>query len=399
MKISVQPEMHGNKNMKFTAKTLYGLEKVLAAELTGLGVSGVETGNRAVFFQGDLPLLYASNYMLRTAVTILWQIAEFNIKSADQLYNKAMNIEWDRFMDVDRSFSVVPVVQSPFFNHTGFAALKLKDAVADYFRKKTGRRPSVDTDDPAVMINLHISNDRVTISLDSSHEPLFKRGYRKLPGEAPLNEILAAGMLLLAGWDGSTSLTDPMCGSGTIPIEAALIACKIPPGKFRRFYGFQNWKNYDKELFGSVRSQFDNLIIESPAAEISGSDISGKAIEEAIVNCENAGLTGLISFSQCDIREFSPPPGKGGYIIMNPPYGERISAGDTDELYGTIGNILKHKCHGYTAWLISPNRESMKFIGLKPSARHILFNGALECIYSRYEMYEGSKKQGKSKII
>ena len=381
--------------MKLIAKTLYGLESVLAKELTDLGASGIVIANRAVQFQGDLRMLYCASYMLRSAISLLWQVSEFSIRSSDDLYNRSLRIEWERLMDVENTFSIVPVVQSQHFNHTGFAALRLKDAVADYFRNKTGKRPSVDNSNPDILINLHISNDRVNISLDSSVEPLFKRGYRKEAFEAPLNEVLAAGMLLLSGWNAGSDLIDPMCGSGTIPIEAAMIACRIPAGKFRREFGFQKWRNYNESLFDSVRAEYDSFIVGDPGVEITGYDISPDAVAGANQNLHNAGLDKVLKVEELDFRNFHPAEGKRGYIFINPPYGERLSGGETDTLYSMIGSTLKHNCHGFTAWLVSPNKESMKFIGLKPSAKHTLYNGSLECVFARYELYEGSRKGGR----
>jgi len=344
-----------------------------------------------VMFDGDLRMVYASNYMLRTAVSVLMQIAEFRIGSADDLYRRALKIDWDRYMDPSDTFSVVPVVQSHHFNHTGFAALKLKDAVADYFRNKTGSRPSVSTGDPVILVNLHISNDQATVSLDSSLQPLFKRGYRTLSAEAPLNEVLAAGMLQLSEWDGSSDLYDPMCGSGTIVIEAAMDACRIPPGKFRKSFGFMKWRNYDKALFESVKGEYARQEVQRTDLKIYGSDISPTALRTASQNIKNAGLEGRVDITCADFAEFRPK-GEGAYIIINPPYGERLAKGETDALYGMIGSTLKHRCQGCTAWIITPNRESLKHIGLKPSAKHLLYNGALECLFARYELYAGSRK-------
>ena len=274
--------------MKFVAKTLFGLEKVLAEELAILGAKSISQANRAVLFEGDIRLLYRVNYMLRTALSVLMPVKEFWIKSADDLYRKCMQIEWDNYMDVGNTFSVTPVVQSQIFNHTGYAGLRLKDAVADYFRKLSGKRPSVDNENPDILINLHISNDKVTVSLDSSLIPLFKRGYRKEQAAAPLNEVLAAGMLLISGWNGSKDLIDPMCGSGTIPIEAGLIACNVPAGRFRKSFGFQKWKGYDPEIFRVTREEGDSGIRKSPV-RISGYDISEIAVKQAVKNVGSAG--------------------------------------------------------------------------------------------------------------
>ena len=379
--------------MKLIAKTLYGLEEVLAAELITLGASDVQVVNRAVLFHGDKNLLYRVNYCVRTALSILMQVADFRIRSKDDLYNLGSKVEWERYMDVNDTFSIVPVVNSRHFGHTGYAGLLLKDTIADYFRKKEGKRPSVDTGDPRILINLHISNDLVTISIDSSVIPLFKRGYRQEQAVAPLNEVLAAGILLLSGWDASANLTDPMCGSGTFPIEAGLIACKIPPGKFRQFFGFQRWKDFDEELFERVKREADRVIVPSPV-KIFGSDISEQVIQFAKANVLSAGLSDVVALRVSDIKDVEAT-GDQSYVFLNPPYGQRLQPEEIDSLYSTIGTTLKHNFPGTTAWLISSNKESLKKVGLKPSKKVTLFNGALECILLKYDMYHGTKKQGR----
>jgi putative N6-adenine-specific DNA methylase len=380
--------------MKFVAKTLFGLEKVLAEELAVLGATEIVPANRAVVFSGNMSLLYKVNYMSRTALSVLMPINEFWIKSADDLYKKCLKIGWENYMDVNKTFAVTPVVQSPLFNHTGYAGLKLKDAVADYFRNIDGKRPSVDPANPDILINLHISNEKVTVSLDSSLIPLFKRGYRQEQAAAPLNEVLAAGMLLISGWNGHTNLIDPMCGSGTIPIEAGLIASNIPAGKFRSFFGFQKWKEYDQNLFRSVIETADSGI-RKPSVNISGSDISESAILQAVKNVNSAGLKDAISLNVADFKTLNSAEGEG-VIYINPPYGERLLPEDTDTLYSMIGTTLKHNFQGYSAWIISSNKESLKHIGLKPKEKHFLYNGSLECIFNKYELYAGSKKHGMS---
>jgi putative N6-adenine-specific DNA methylase len=376
--------------MKFVAKTLFGLEEVLAKELSALGAKEIIPANRAVLFTGDMSLLYKVNYSSRTALSVLMPISEFWIKSSDDLYNKGLKIEWENYMDVDNSFSVAPVVQSQLFNHTGYAGLKLKDAVADYFRNIHGRRPSVNPADPDILINLHISNEKVTVSLDSSSVPLFKRGYRQEQAAAPLNEVLAAGMLLISGWNASSDLIDPMCGSATLPIEAGLIACNIPAGKFRKYFGFQKWKGFDPDLFGKIVEEGEKGIRES-SVKISGFDISEPAISQAVKNVKSAGLNNCISLDICDFKTLKIPDSEG-IIFMNPPYGERLLPDETDSLYSMIGTSLKHNFAGYTAWIISSNRESLKHIGLKPKEKHLLYNGSLECSFNKYELYQGSKK-------
>ena len=317
-------------------------------------------------------------------------VADFMIRSKDDLYREGSKINWDRYLDPDDTFSIVPVVNSAHFSHTGYPGLILKDAIADYFRKRFGRRPSVNTTDPRILINLHISNDSVTVSIDSSVTPLFKRGYRQEQTVAPLNEVLAAGILLLSGWKASASLLDPMCGSGTIPIEAGLLACNIPPGKLRQFFGFLKWKDYDAELFDKVKYEADLKIVPS-AVKIWGSDISEKAVVQARANASMAGLKEVISLEVADFCNLKAT-GDNGFIFFNPPYGERLLQNETDNLYNMIGSTLKHSFPGTTAWLITSNKESLKQVGLKPAKKYTLFNGALECILLKYEMYSGTKK-------
>jgi putative N6-adenine-specific DNA methylase len=376
--------------MKFIAKTLYGLESVLAAELGMLGASEIRSVNRAVLFSGNREMMYRVNYCSRTALSVLMAIAEFRIGSKDDLFRGASEIDWSAIMDADSTFSVVPVVNSKLFGHTAFPGLVVKDAIADYFRSRTGKRPSVNTSDPGIIINLHISNDRADISVDSSGAPLYKRGYRTGQAVAPLNEVLAAGILMLSGWNASASLTDPMCGSGTIPIEAGMIACRIPPGKFRRFYGFTRWKDYDEPLFKKVRKEYDGMICKSKVP-ITGSDISEQAVRQALKNVENAGLSDAITIDVSDFKDLRPVD-TGGFLFMNPPYGQRLKPDDLDEVYGMIGTTLKHSFPGYRAWIITPGKEYLADIGLKPKSKHILFNGSLECILAEFEIYPGTKK-------
>jgi putative N6-adenine-specific DNA methylase len=376
--------------MKFVAKTLYGLEQVLAEELMGIGAAEVQAVNRAVLFKGDKELLYRVNYCSRTALSVLMNISDFRIRTKEDLYDGSSRIEWDRFMGPDDTFSVSPVVNSPLFPHTGYAGLVLKDAVADFFRKKTGRRPSVNPGNPDLLINLHISNDQVSVSLDSSVVPLFKRGYRQDQTAAPLNEVLAAGMLMISGWNGSATLTDPMCGSGTIPVEAGLIACRIPPGKFRKFFGFERWKDYDEVLFNKMKADAESQICQSPV-KIFGSDILAEAAGLAAANVVRAGLENVVSINVADFSLLKARD-QNGFVFLNPPYGQRLKPDEIDSLYSMIGTTLKHGFQGNTAWLITSNKESLKNVGLKPKMKRTLFNGALECTLLKYEMYQGSKK-------
>ena len=382
--------------MKLVAKTFLGLENVLSDELRSLGATNIKVANRAVIFEGNTYILYKVNYCARTALSILMPIKEFKIKSKDDLYSISKSIRWEKFMSPKSTFSITPVVNSPLFNHSGYAGLTLKDSIADYFREKTGARPSVNTTNPDIYINLHISGTNVTVSLDSSGDPLFKRGYRQAFTEAPLNESLAAGMLLMSGWDGSVPFTDPMCGSATILIEAALIAKKIPPGKFRKSFGFQKWNNYDEQLFEQVKQECESGIVELKT-KISGSDISAEAVKNSMINIRNAELENDISIKTIDFKDVTAPD-DAGILMINPPYGIRLNPDDLDLLYEMIGSKLKHSFEGYTAWILSSNREALKKIGLKPSEKHILLNGANECVFLKYDLYSGTKKNRTNKI-
>jgi putative N6-adenine-specific DNA methylase len=376
--------------MKLVAKTLYGLEKVLAAELETLGATGIIPVNRAVIFDGSKELIYKVNYCSRTALSVLMPVYEFVIRSKEDLYKRASSFNWSSVMNADTSFSIVPVINSKLFTHTGYPALIVKDAIADHFRKKTGKRPSVDTVDPMLLINLHISENSVTVSLDSTVVPLYKRGYRAEQGMAPLNEVLAAGILMLSGWTDKYPLTDPMCGSGTILIEARLMADRIPPGKFRNFFGFTRWKDFDQALFETVKKKSDSRIHRSEVV-INGSDISEEAVKQAIANINKAGLSDDISVKGCDFKDLKVE-GHNGFLVFNPPYGQRLVPDDMVNLYSMIGTTLKYNFAGSRAWIITSGKEYVKYIGLKPKAKFILFNGALECLLSGYEMYEGTRK-------
>ena len=380
--------------MKLIAKTLYGLEKVLAEELLELGAKNVSPVNRAVMLNGDNGLLYKVNYCSATALSVLAVIAEFNIKSAKDLYFNCSMIDWGRYLGCDDTFSVTPVVKSELFPHTGYAGLVLKDAVADWFRNKTGRRPSVSASDNGLLINLHVSHEKVTVSLDSSVVPLYKRGYRAGQYAAPLNEVLAAGMIRLSGWHPDLPLLDPMCGSGTIPLEAALTASRIPPGKFRPSFGFTHWKDFDEDLFVRVKEEAEKRMITSSAI-ISGSDISQQAISQARTNIINAGLEDYINLSVADFSNLHKEHDRG-VIIVNPPYGQRIKPDEISRLYNMIGTTLKHNFAGWDAFIITSGKDLLNEIGLKPKSKKSLYNGAIECLFARYELYEGTKKRDMS---
>ena len=377
------------EEFELVAKTFHGLEEVLAKELTELGASNIEIGNRMVAFTGDKALMYKANFCLRTAIRILKPIKHFKANTADEVYDNVKAIAWGNYLDNTKSFAVDAVVFSNEFRHSKFVAYKVKDAIVDYFRDTTGERPSVRINNPDVLLNIHIAEDRCTLSLDSSGESLHRRGYRQEAVEAPLNEVLAAGMILMTGWKGECDLIDPMCGSGTSPIEAALIARNIAPGVFRKEFAFEKWVDFDQDLFDSIYND------ESQEREfnhkIYGYDNNPKANEIAIHNVKAAGLSKEIVLKLQPFQQFEQPKEKS-IIITNPPYGERISTEDLLGLYKMIGERLKHAFAGNDAWILSYRDECFDQIGLKPSIKVELYNGALECQFRKYQLFDGKYK-------
>jgi len=376
------------KDFEMTAKTFLGLEEVLAEELIALGANNVEIQRRAVSFTGSLALMYKANLYCRTASRILMPILTFAAGSADEVYEQVKTINWSTYLNLDSTFAVDSTVYSEQFRHSKYAAYRVKDAVADWFSEKYGRRPSVDVSDPQLLIHLHISQRRCTLSLDSSGESLHKRGYRLSQTEAPINEALAAGMLLLAGWKGQTNFADPMCGSGTLLIEAAMIALNIPPGIYRKEFAFEKWNDFDEELFDEMYNDESN---ERPFEyQIYGSDISPHAIKIAEENVKAAGLSKFIQLKISPLQNIEPPA-SACLLVTNPPYGERISSHDLFKLYADLGSLLKHKFTGNTAWVISSHEDCLKKIGLKPSKKIKLLNGTLDCQYCRFDIFEGKR--------
>jgi len=377
------------KEYKLIAKTFSGLEDVLAKEVKRIGGKNVRRGKRAVFYDGDLELIYKSNYNLRAALRILKEIEHFNFKTVDQFYLKCKRIKWQNYFSVDQNFVINSVVvNSRDFRNSMFASLKVKDAIADYFRENFGKRPSVDTDNPDIIINVHIFQDNCTLSIDSSGESLHKRGYRVKQGDAPLNEVLAAGMIYLTGWLGNSDFMDPMCGSGTIPIEAAMIAQNIPAAKFRKEFAFQLWNDFDPLLWEKVTEPVEKREFRH---KIYASDISGSNLLNAQTNARRALVFNKIQFSCTDFKNLDIDL-NNATIVTNPPYGERLKENDLDGLYSMIGERLKHQYAGNSAWILSSSIDSLKFVGLKPSQRIDLFNGALKCKYNNYRLFEGKGK-------
>ena len=383
------------------AKTFKGLEEVLAQELIALGANEVQLERRAVSFRGDKALLYRANLCLRTALRILVPIASFKAKDTDALYNQLKKINWSAHMHSSTTFAIDATVYSETFRNSRFVTYRVKDAIADYWLEKENQRPSVSTREPDLLINIHIGNEQVTVSLDSSGESLHKRGYRVATTEAPISEVLAAGMLLMAGWNGQSDLYDPMCGSGTFLIEAALIARNIAPGVFRSSYAFEKWPDFDADLWSDIYNDDSNE--RDFTHKIYGSDASFYAIQQATKNIKAAGVQKDIELKQIRIEEIKSPytlpigEGKGGaspLVMLNPPYGERLHSNkEMEDLYAAIGSTLKHQFAGSTAWIISSNAAAMKCIGLKPSKKYHLLNGELDCQFNKYDLFAGKRNE------
>lgn len=376
------------ENYRFVATTYAGLEQVLAEELIGLGADEVQQARRSVYFAGDIELLYRANYSLRTALKILMPLKTFKIKNANDLYHQALKIRWEDYFDSRQTFAVQSKVFSDLFRNSMFASLKTKDAIVDRFRRVAWKRPSVSVNRPDIMINLHISNNECTISLDSSGESLHKRGYRVRTHEAPISEVLAAGLIKLSGWNAEEPLLDPMCGSGTIAIEAAMIAKNVLPGEIRQKmgYAFQKWKNYNEPTFIKIKDQTDH---HQPGFKIYASDISRENIDMAYKHAEKADVLDVLQLEIADFRNIVKKT-DSSFLVFNPPYGERIKSGD-QAFYSMIGERLKHHFDNTTAWVISTN-ECLKSIGLKPASKIPLYNGSLLCSFREYKLYKGSKK-------
>ena len=379
-----------NEEFELIAKTLEGLEEVLAQELIELGANNVEKGRRMVSFTGDKRMMYLANFSLRTAIRILKPLSHFTATNPDEVYEQVKRIPWERYLSTQQTFAVDEVVFSNEFRHSKFVAYRVKDAIADYFMEREGKRPGVRVTGPDVLINIHIAETNCTLSLDASGESLHRRGYRQATLEAPLNEVLAAGIILMSGWRGECDFIDPMCGSGTLPIEAALIARNIAPGVFRQGYAFEKWPDFDKELFEEIYNDDQNE--REFNHHIYGYDNNPRAIEVATRNVKAAGLSRNITLKQQPFQIFEQPKEKA-ILITNPPYGERISSPDLLGLYQMIGERLKHAFTGGSAWILSYRDECFDQIGLKPTQKIPLMNGALQCQLRQYELFEGKYKQ------
>ena len=379
-----------DKNLTFLAKTFYGFEPLLAKELLALGARSIKEGNRMVTFEGDLGFLYKANLALRTALKILWPIHRFAAANEEMLYQALYRFPWENYLSAEQTFAIDSVVFGDLFTHSLYVSQKTKDALVDRFRKQKGKRPSVDPYQPDLKIHIHIYNQQVTLSLDASGESLHKRGYRKVTNIAPINEVLAAGMLLHSGWEGKTDFLDPMCGSGTLVIEAAMMAAQIPANINREYFAFERWANWDPDLFETIRNSLLKKVI-SPGIQILGSDKAPSAVRKAQENVAQANLEEFVSIERQDFFQTQKPSETPLHLVTNPPYGERLE-GDIKALYEKIGNTFKQHYPNTQAWMITSNLEAMKSIGLRPSRKIKLFNGKLESRLLNFPIYAGTKK-------
>ncbi|MBQ8047143.1 MAG: methyltransferase [Prevotella sp.] len=377
------------QEFELIAKTFMGLEAVLAKELTELGANNIQIGRRMVSFTGDKEMMYRANFQLHTAIRILKPIAHFKARSADDMYEEVKKIDWSLYIEKGKTFSVDSVVYSDEFRNSRFVTYKVKDAIVDQFREKTGDRPNISVTNPDIRLNIHVAEDKATLSLDSSGESLHRRGYRQESVEAPLNEVLAAGMIMMTGWKGECDFIDPMCGSGTLPIEAALIARNMAPGLFRKEFAFEKWNDFDADLFEKIYN--DDTKERAFSHHIFGYDIDMKAVNTARMNVRAAGLTKDITISHQDFKDFTKPAERS-IIVTNPPYGERISTPNLLATYKMMGERLKHAFGGNDAWILSYREECFDQIGLKPSIKIPVYNGSLECEFRKYSMFEGKMR-------
>ncbi len=368
-----------------TVKTFKGLEEVLAQEMHALGLSGVQPKLRSVVARTDWPGLIKANIWLRSAVSILRPLHHAKATNPEELYARTQDIDWTKYMRTNQTFAIRHTVHSSHFTHSHYAALKVKDAIVDQFQDQFGQRPSIDTKRPHLRIDLHIDRDQVTWSLDSSGEPLFKRGYREITGPAPLNEVLAAGLLLLSGWDKRTPFWDPMCGSGTLPIEAALMAYDLPPQLLRRRYAFQQWPGFPKAVFEREIQHLPE-VPEQPSVRIIASDKLFTMIKKSRSNAANLGLDRLIHFRPMSMQEH-PPLREPHWIILNPPYDERLPEKDIVAFYREIGDKLKSDCSGSTAWILSASKQALKKIGMRANQKIELKNGPLDSSFREFHLY------------
>ncbi len=373
------------------AKTLSGLEELLEAELQALGIENTKLLRRGVAFEGSIEQVYRANMYCRTAISVLREIGSFTFSDRDDFYRNMAQIDWGLHFGVEKSIVIYSVAtRSEVFSNTLFLSQLTKDAVADHFREKTGKRPNVDREEAQIRLNIYVNNDRCVVSLDSSGDPLFKRGYRREGGGAPLNEVLAAGLIMISGWDKQSNFIDPMCGSATFSIEAGLMANNIAPGSLRKQFSFENWNDFEAELWSEIRQEAVSRKIRN-MANIMASDLNPKALDIARKNIMEAGLMGQIKLQRQEFFNFTPPEG-GGWVLLNPPYGLRLKQENITDYYKSVGDTLKKNYPGYRAGIITSDVPAMKSIGLKATSRTTVFNGALECKFMMFDLFSGSHK-------
>lgn len=378
------------ENYKMVAKTFFGFEEILAQELRQLGAQDVELGVRMVSFKGDKGFMYKANLSLRTALKILKPIYSFRANNEKALYKGIASVNWSKYLNANQTFVIDTTVHSEYFNHSEFVSQKCKDAIVDQFRERTGQRPSIDKMFPDLRINIHIGKDQVSVALDTSGNSLHQRGYRVATNIAPINEVLASGILLLSGWEGQGHFLDPMCGSGTFLAEAAMIACNIPANINRKEFAFEKWKDWDNDLFDQI---MDSLLkkVKEFHYTIKGYDKAPSAVLKAKENIRNANLEEYVSIQEANFFDTEKTTEGRLHMVFNPPYDERLDI-QTENFYKNIGDTLKKSYPGTHAWFITGNLEALKYVGLKPSRKIKLFNGSIEARLVKYEMYEGSKR-------
>ncbi len=376
-------------NDQYLATTLFGLEELLADELNTLGARSVHISNRAVGFQGDRAMFYRANYHLRLALRVLRHLASFSVRREDEIYRSVRSIPWERYLDGRNTLVVDTVLVTERFRNAVYISQLVKDAIVDRLRDRTGIRPSVDLKDPDLRIRVHLNEKECNISLDGSGESLHKRGYRVRPHIAPLNEVLAAGMVLMSGWEPSKPFINPMCGSGTLCIEAGMISKGLPGGYFRSGFGFQRWRDYDQDLFETIRRE--HFLEAGAGFNIIACDNASPAIRASQHNFASAGMLGEIRIEKSSFEDLKPGT-SDGWLMINPPYGERMEEENLHSMYAAMGTTLKHKYGGHEAWILSGNPGAMKHVGLRPGKRAELFNGPIRCKFHQYDLYEGSRK-------
>ena len=372
------------------AETMFGFEEILAKELRNLGAGNVKEGVRSVFFEGDTGFMYKANLCLRTAIKIVKPIHSFRVRNEDDLYRKIYSMDWFNYLSIDTTFAIDATVNSDNFTHSLYVSQKTKDAIVDKFRDTDGSRPDVDIKFPDVRINIHIQNDQCNVALDSSGRSLHQRGYRTATNIAPINEVLAAGLLLLSGWDGQSDFLDPMCGSGTLLTEAAMIACNIPANINRKEFAFEKWHDFDADLFDKIVDSSLNKTREFHH-KIVGYDKAPSAVRKAQENVVNANLSDYITIERKNFFDTEKFTENHLHMVFNPPYGERLDI-EMEDFYTDIGNTLKRNYPGTDAWFITSNLQALKYVGLRPSRKIKLYNSHLESRLVKYVMYEGSKK-------